>query len=82
MPKSDNTPRNTVEDTHIIFEFKTENAKKTFEFLISAFIEDYMLRKLFLEKSGWRTFPAIIKHGRISKIQCLWRQSSKGKSDV
>jgi tetratricopeptide (TPR) repeat protein len=72
------TPKITIE-SQITFEFKTEAAKKTFDFLIHAFEEDYMHRKFSLEKSGWRTLPDIIKHGRISKFSVYGDNHKKGK---
>ena len=68
-----------AKETQITFEFKTEAAKKTFDFLIYAFIEDYMHRKFSLEKSGWRTLTDIIKHGRISKFSVYGDNHKKGK---
>ena len=49
------------------FEFKTEVARKAFDFLIGAFVEDYMQRRLPVEVSGWRTLMDVVKHGRISR---------------
>jgi tetratricopeptide (TPR) repeat protein len=59
------------------FEFKSEAAEKTFSFLISAFIEDYKLRRLLKEKSGWRTLMQIVKSGHTSK-HSLYGQSGRG----
>ena len=74
----DTQPKRAIE-TQITFEFKTETAKKTFDFLICAFIEDYMHRKFSLERSGWRTLTDIIKHGRISKFSVYGDNHKKGK---
>ena len=49
------------------FEFKTEAARGAFNFLVAAFIEDYMRRRLPPEWSGWRTLMDIVKHGRMSR---------------
>ncbi|MFH0817965.1 MAG: hypothetical protein V1909_05015 [Candidatus Micrarchaeota archaeon] len=49
------------------FEFKAEAAREAFNFLVSAFIEDYMRRRLPPEWSGWRTLMDIVKHGRMSR---------------
>jgi tetratricopeptide (TPR) repeat protein len=48
------------------FEFKTESAKRAFDFLLSSFVEDYMRRRLPLQWSGWRTFNEIVKRGNVS----------------
>ena len=79
ITNSDNTIPKIVKEPQITFEFKTEAAKKTFDFLIYAFVEDYMHRKFSLEKSGWRTLPEIIKHGRISKFSVYGDNHKKGK---
>jgi tetratricopeptide (TPR) repeat protein len=76
---SEDTQPKTAIETQITFEFKTETAKKTFDFLIYAFIEDYMHRKFSLEKSGWRTLTDIIKDGRISKFSIYGDNHKKGK---
>jgi len=49
------------------FQFKTDNARKVFNCLTKAFIEDYMKRRLTLEKSGWRTFVQIKKNAKVPK---------------
>ena len=67
-------------ETQFTFEFKTETAKKTFDFLIRSFIEDYMNRKFSLEKSGWRTLTDIITHGKISKFSVYGDRNQKGKA--
>jgi tetratricopeptide (TPR) repeat protein len=51
----------------LAFEFKTKAAQKVFDYLTKSFVEDYMRRRLALEKSGWRTLMQIIKHGKVSK---------------
>jgi hypothetical protein len=56
-----------VEHPGIEFEFATDHARRAFDFLIAAFLEDYMRRKLPLEKSGWRTLMEMIKSAKLSK---------------
>jgi len=51
----------------LAFEFKTKAAQTVFDFLTSSFVEDYMRRRISLEKSGWRTLMQIVKHGNVSK---------------
>jgi hypothetical protein len=51
----------------IEFKFKSSDAQKAFDFLIKAFLEDYVRRKLPLERSGWRTLMGMVKNGKISK---------------
>jgi tetratricopeptide (TPR) repeat protein len=62
------------------FEFKTEAAKKAFNFLVGAFVEDYMRRKLPLEWSGWRTLMEIVKHGKISKRMVYGSGGYRGRA--
>jgi KaiC/GvpD/RAD55 family RecA-like ATPase len=49
------------------FEFETEKSSKLFVSLADAFIEDYMVRGLFSEKSGWRTLGELGKKTGISR---------------
>jgi tetratricopeptide (TPR) repeat protein len=49
------------------FQFKTDNARKVFEYLTKAFIDDYMKRRLPLEKSGWRTLVQIKENAKVPK---------------
>ncbi|UCB60550.1 MAG: hypothetical protein JSW72_00310, partial [Candidatus Bathyarchaeota archaeon] len=49
------------------FQFKTENARKIFEYLTKSFIADYMKRRLTLGKSGWRTFIQIKENAKVPK---------------
>ena len=56
-----------VEHPVIEFEFATDDARRAFDFLIAAFLEDYMRRKLPVEKSGWRTLMEMIKSTKLSK---------------
>jgi hypothetical protein len=57
----------TITDTQTKFEFKTEAAEKTFDFLIHAFVEDYMKRRIAQEKAGWRSLNEIVEKGNISR---------------
>jgi hypothetical protein len=49
------------------FEFESAAAQKVFSYIIEAFVEDYMHRKMSLESSGWRTLTETIKHGGVPK---------------
>lgn len=65
----------TFADTQSKFEFKTEDAQKTFDFLKKAFAEDYMRRRIALEQAGWRTLNEIVKEGKLS----TYRVYGKGR---
>ena len=47
--------------------FKSENARKVFDFLVSAYKIDYFQGSLPKDRSGWRTLMNIIKDGKVSK---------------
>jgi tetratricopeptide (TPR) repeat protein len=48
------------------FRFKTASAEKAFNFLVQAFIDDYMRRRLIIQEAGWRSLVQISKSARIS----------------
>ena len=50
----------------LLFEFGTKAAGMAFNYLVRAFIEDYMKRKLFIQEAGWRSFVQIIKNAGVS----------------
>ena len=60
--------------------FESEYAEKAFEFLLSAFNEDYLARKLPLEKSGWRTQMEIVKDGHVTMNSMYGRSGRGGKA--
>lgn len=64
----------------LAFEFKTEGAHKAFDYLVKSFVEDYMKRRLSLEKSGWRTLMEIIKHGKVSRSSVYASSGGRGAS--
>ena len=49
----------------LAFGFESQFSQKAFHFLICAFIEDYMRKRLSLEQSGWRTLAEVSKFGTI-----------------
>jgi len=58
-----------VEEAKIlpVVEFESEVAQAIFNYLVDAFVEDCVKRRLGVEKSGWRSFPQIIKGAGVSK---------------
>jgi hypothetical protein len=64
----------------LAFEFKTEGANRAFDYLVKSFVEDYMKRRLPLEKSGWRTLMEIIKHGKVSRSSVYTSGGGRGAS--
>jgi hypothetical protein len=37
-----------------------------FDYLVNAFVEDYMKRRLFIEEAGWRSLVQIAKDAHVS----------------
>jgi hypothetical protein len=58
-------------------EFECEATEKAFTFLIHAFEEDYVKRRLPQEKSGWRTLMEIVRNAQVSK-HSMYGQSGRG----
>jgi len=77
---SDLSAQQATIDNPLEFEFKTESAKKAFDFLLSSFVEDYMRRRLPLEWSGWRTLNEIVKHGKVSMKAVYSIKGGKGQA--
>jgi tetratricopeptide (TPR) repeat protein len=48
-------------------EFKSEAAAKAFDFLVNAFVEDYLQKRLPKERCGWRTLMDIVKQAGVSR---------------
>jgi tetratricopeptide (TPR) repeat protein len=62
------------------FQFSTENAQRVFEYLTKAFVDDYMGRKLTLDKSGWRTLMQIVRDARVSKSSVYGTTARRGSA--
>ena len=58
-----------VEEARIlpVVEFESKAAQVVFNYLVNAFVEDCVKRKLSVEKSGLRSLPQIIKGAEVSK---------------
>ena len=61
-------------------EFRSEAARKAFDYLVSAFVEDYKRLKLPVERSGWRTLMDIAKQGKVSKYSLYGAVGSRGQA--
>jgi predicted ATPase len=64
------------------FEFKTSSAKKAFDFLIGAFVQDYMHRRLPLEWSGWRSLMEVVRHTGLSRHSVYGDEALRGRAIV
>jgi len=62
----------------LAFRFRTEAARTVFGYLTKAFVEDYMRRRLSLEKSGWRSLMQIVKDARVSKYSLYGARGRRG----
>ncbi|MDH5690873.1 MAG: hypothetical protein OEY81_05545, partial [Candidatus Bathyarchaeota archaeon] len=62
----------------LAFRFRTKNAQSVFDYLTKAFVEDYMRRRLSLEKSGWRSLMQIVKDAKISKSSVYGARGRRG----
>ncbi|MGA3111001.1 MAG: BREX system ATP-binding domain-containing protein [Candidatus Bathyarchaeia archaeon] len=60
--------------------FESPAAEKAFDFLVSAFREDYLKRRLPEEKSGWRTMIEIVKASGITMNSMYGRSGRGGKA--
>jgi hypothetical protein len=62
------------------FKFKTKAATNVFDYLLQSFIEDYMRKRIVLEKSGWRTLMEIVKQGKVSKSNMYGSRGRRGRT--
>jgi tetratricopeptide (TPR) repeat protein len=69
-----------VDREQITYLFKMAASSKTFEFLVTSFISDYMHQKMASENSGWRTLTEIIKGAKISKFSVYGANRRKGRT--
>lgn len=60
------------------FQFTTNNAQAVFEHLTKTFIEDYMKKRLPLEKSGWRTLIQIQTDAKVPKSSLYGTEKHRG----
>jgi hypothetical protein len=62
------------------FEFGFEPAEKAFDYLVSAFVEDYMRRRIAQEKAGWRSLMRIITEGKLSRSSLYGYGGRRGRA--
>jgi len=62
----------------LAFRFRTKTAQSVFDYLTKAFVEDYMRRRLPLEKSGWRSLMQIVKNAKTSKSSVYGARGRRG----
>ena len=61
------------------FEFTAETSKRAFDYLVNAFVEDYMRRRIAQEKAGWRSLMRIVNDGKLSRSNMYGFRGRKGR---
>ncbi|PVX23276.1 MAG: hypothetical protein CW691_11090 [Candidatus Bathyarchaeum sp.] len=59
-------------------EFKSEAARKAFDFLVRAFVEDYFQKRLPKDRSGWRTLMDIVNQAKVSRYSMYGSSDHRG----
>jgi len=67
-----------IEAAPVEFEFRKPRAKAAFDYLVNAFMEDYMAKRLYLEQAGWRTLTQIAKMAKIPISSVYGRRGGYG----
>ncbi len=49
------------------FQFETQKGRDVFQYLVRAFVDDYMSKRIYVEKSGWRTLMDLVRHTGASR---------------
>ncbi|MFQ5872166.1 MAG: hypothetical protein ACE5IB_08415, partial [Candidatus Geothermarchaeales archaeon] len=76
----------TVQPVHLTvervptFKFKTETSSKVFQCLVEEFVKDYMRRKIYSEKAGWRSRTQIASRARVSRSSLYGRRGELGSA--
>ncbi|MDA4128943.1 MAG: hypothetical protein OK422_05775 [Thaumarchaeota archaeon] len=60
------------------FEFKNAGAKSAFEFLVEAFVSDYMKKKLSAEQAGWTSLIELARESKVSVSSVYGRGGKYG----
>ena len=79
-PENEKASAPTTANLDAKFEFATEAAKRAFDYLVSAFVEDYMRRRIAQEKAGWRSLMRIVNDGKLSKSSMYGFRGRKGQA--
>jgi len=73
-------PVTVIVQPKLAFEFETKVAQNAFDFLINSFVEDYMRRRIALERSGWRTLMQIVKTGKVPRSSVYGAKRRRGRA--
>ncbi len=63
-------------------EFNYEASEKAFTFLVSAFKEDFVSRRLSPERSGWRTLMEVSRNAKITMYSMYGRSGRGGRATL
>jgi len=67
-----------VETAPVEFQFRTPRAEAAFNYLVNAFIEDYMAKRLYLDQAGWRALTQIAEMAKIPISSVYGRRGGYG----
>ncbi len=59
------------------FRFETERSRMMFEYLVKEFLEDYMTKRLYIEKAGWRSLMDVSRELKLPRSAVY---ASQGRS--
>jgi tetratricopeptide (TPR) repeat protein len=60
------------------FRFDTERARRIFEYLVKEFLEDYMRKRLYVEKAGWRSLMDLTRGLKLPRSAVYTSRGGKG----
>jgi tetratricopeptide (TPR) repeat protein len=64
----------------IRLEFNSETARKVFNYLVNAFVDDYKRLRKPQERSGWRTLMEIVRHSGVTKYSVYGFSGKRGQA--
>jgi TolB-like protein/predicted negative regulator of RcsB-dependent stress response len=59
-------------------EFERLESRSAFDYLVTAFVDDYMRRRLYIEQSGWRSLVQIVEACRMPLATLYGKQGRQG----
>jgi tetratricopeptide (TPR) repeat protein len=77
---SEDKEKRSLEFSEGKLSFKSEAAEKAFNFLVKAFEEDYIIRRMTSEKCGWRTLMETARNARVTMYSMYGRYGRGGEA--
>jgi adenylate cyclase len=68
------------DESELVLQGASAEAEVLFDFLVDAFIEDYMRKRLYIEQSGWRSLVQIAEGSKIPQRALYGRSGHYGSS--